>query len=89
MLALFRVTLVVALALFSCVIAAMYLRELFVFFTNRDAYDQMRKPKLSFGEEGDTPVAAADRLAVSYPLFILLSGGLALGLGLHLLHEAS
>ena len=89
MLALFRVTLVVTLALFACLTAAMYLRELFVFFTDRDAYDQMRKPKISYGEEGDTSVGTADRLIVSYPLFILLSGGLAFGLGLQLLHDAS
>lgn len=65
----------------------MYLRELFVFFTDRDAYYQMRKPKISHGEDGNVPVGTADRLLFSYPLFIGLFGGGALGLGWQLLKD--
>ena len=87
--ALLRVALVVALALFACIAAAVYFRELFMFFSDREAYNRMRKPEISYGEESGTPVVTADRLIVSYPLLILVSGGLAIGLALQLLHDAS
>ena len=55
----------------------MYLRELWMFLTDRPAYNQMRKPKISHGEDGDTSVGVADRLLFSYPLFIGISGASA------------
>lgn len=83
----FKLLIIVGLGLFACLAIVTYLRELFVFFTDRDAYDQMRKPKISHGEDGDLPVASADRLIFSYPLFIVLSGGGAFVLGWQMLND--
>lgn len=77
------------MATFACFAAAMYLRELWAFFTDRAAYDQMRKPRISHGEDGDIPVGVADRLIFSYPLFIGISGAFAFWLGWQLLGEMS
>ena len=82
-----RLLIVAGLGLFACFSTANYLRELFVFFTDRDAYDQMRKPKISYGEDGDLAVRTADRLLFSYPLFIGLSGGGAFVLGWQMLKD--
>lgn len=82
-----RLLIIMSLGLFVCFASASYLRELFVFFTDRDAYDQMQKPKISFGEDRDWPVGTADRLLFSYPLFIGLSGGGAFVLGWEMLNN--
>ena len=89
MFTIFRLLIIVGLGLFSCFATASYLRELFVFFTDRDAYDKMQKAKISYGENGDWPVGTADRLLFSYPLFIGLSGGGAFGLGWQMLNDFS
>jgi hypothetical protein len=78
---------IVGLGLFAGFLVVSYLRELFVFFTDRDAYDEMQKPKISYGQDGDLPVTSADRLLLSYPLFIVLSGGGAFVLGWQVLSD--
>jgi hypothetical protein len=83
----FRLLIIVGLGLFACFSIASYLRELFVFFTDRDAYDQMQKPNISYNEDGDRPVGTADRLLFSYPLFIGLSAGGAIVLCWQMLND--
>ena len=77
----FRILIFVAFVPITLFLLFSYLRELFVFFTNRDAYEVLKKPKITHGEGDGPEVSTEDRLIFTYPLFILGSGALTIWLG--------
>lgn len=77
-----RTILALALAVATVILIASYAFELWVYFTDRGNFARRVALRISYDDNGQQDVPVWDRLLVSYPLFILIFGGLAVCLAL-------
>lgn len=72
-----RTILALAFAVVTFIVIAGYAFELWVYFTDRDNFAKRVTRKITYDETGQHAVPVWDRLLISYPLAILVLGGLA------------
>lgn len=73
--------------LMTLYIAACYVRELYLFFRNPNGFDNLPKPKITYGDFGGDEVSTKDRLFFAYPFMIFVGTVVSFGLVWKALHQ--
>ena len=73
--------------LMTLYIAARYARELYLFFRKPDEFENLPKPKITYGDFGGDEVSTKDRLFFAYPLMIVVGTVVSFGLVWKALHQ--
>ena len=62
----------VILAVVSIALSVMWIRELRLYFTDREKYERTKKIEMYSDEAGEYPVNTRQRLFIGYPIFIFM-----------------